>query len=56
MAIQDYDCVRISSALVPNAPSEITIGHYIKDDFFSCRKPNHKKGKYKKLQSMGSVL
>jgi hypothetical protein len=28
MEIQDYGCVRISSALVPNAPSEITKGSY----------------------------
>uniref|UniRef100_K4AJ22 Uncharacterized protein n=1 Tax=Setaria italica TaxID=4555 RepID=K4AJ22_SETIT len=48
--------VPISSALVPKAPSEITIGHYIKDDCFSGRKPNHKKGEYKKGQSLGSVL
>jgi hypothetical protein len=34
MAIQDYCCVHISSALVPNTPSEITIGHYLIDDCF----------------------
>jgi hypothetical protein len=56
MAIQDYGCVRICSALVLNAQSEITIEHYIIDDCFSCRKPNHKKGKCKKCQSLGSVM
>jgi hypothetical protein len=53
--IQDYGCVCISSALVPNAPSEITIGHYIIDDCFSCRKPNHKRCKCKKRQSLGNL-
>lgn len=43
----------ISSEFVPKSPSEITIGHYMRNDSFSRRKPN-KKGKYKKGQSLGS--
>jgi hypothetical protein len=46
--------VLISSALVPRAPSQTTIGHYIKDDCFG-RKTNHKKGKYQKGPSSGRV-
>ncbi|CAL4931831.1 unnamed protein product [Urochloa decumbens] len=47
--------VPISSALVPGAPHEITLGHYIKDVCFSGRKPNHKKGKYQKGLGFSSV-
>jgi hypothetical protein len=43
-----------SSALVPRASSQITIGHYIKDDCFG-RKPNHTKGKYQKGPSSNRV-
>ncbi|CAN6300397.1 unnamed protein product [Urochloa humidicola] len=48
--------VPIPSALVPKAPHEITLGHYIKDVCFSGRKQNHKSGKYQKGPSLGSVL
>ncbi|KAJ1296564.1 hypothetical protein BS78_01G310900, partial [Paspalum vaginatum] len=45
----------ITSALTPRARCEITIGHYIKDDCFSGRKKNHKKGKYQKGRSLTNV-
>ncbi|CAL4915138.1 unnamed protein product [Urochloa decumbens] len=48
--------VPISSALVPGAPHEITLGHYIKDVIcFSGRKPNHKKGKHQKGPGFSNV-